>query len=72
MEEEHFEYEIVNGKVSNKNVGDCITYCPLHAKGKLDHSDVEHGKISTVDERGIFVRFKSNSGEKCKPENLHW
>lgn len=72
MEQEFFEYQIANGKVSNKNVGDNITYCPPHAKGNLSHSDVEQGRVSTVDERGIFVRFKSNSGAKCRPELLHW
>jgi hypothetical protein len=72
METINYEYEIANGKVSTKNVVDNITYCPPHAKGNCGHPDVEHGRISTVDERGIFVKFKANCGAKCNSENLHW
>jgi len=69
---EFFEYQIANGSISINNVTDNISYCPDHCKGNLAHSDVEHGKVSTVDERGVFVRFKGPNGEKCNPENLHW
>ena len=72
MEKEFYEYDIANGKVSSANIGDNITYCPPHVKGDCSHFDAEHGRISTVDERGIFVRFKSSSGQKCPTKNLYW
>jgi len=71
-EEDFFEYKIKNGLVSSKNVGHNIFYCPSHAKGNLAHEDVKYGKVSTVDERGVFVKFISDSGQKCPTKNLYW
>lgn len=70
--ENYIEYKIVNGIISNKNIEDNIIYCPNHAKGDLGHPDVEYGKVSTVDERGVFVRFVGPNGAKCRLENLYW
>jgi hypothetical protein len=34
-------------QVTEDHIGDPVTYIPNHAKGDVNHSDVEHGTISS-------------------------
>ena len=62
-------------KVTDLDFGKPVLYVPTHAKGDLNHPDVEEGVISEFNETFIFVKFAprnvSNS-EACNPADLHW
>jgi len=65
--------QFIEGKeLTNEDIGSPLTYIPTHADGNIQHSDVERGNLSSFNERGIWVRFKSANGEKCDPEDLRW
>jgi hypothetical protein len=44
---------------NNFQVGDEVLYIPLHAQGKADHKDCEHGVVTSLSRNGdtIFVRY---------------
>ncbi len=64
--------EIQNIKLERKHLGLFVTYIPNHAKGNPAHTDAERGIISTINNLGVWVRFKSPNGQKCNPDNLVW
>ena len=37
--------------------GDRVVYVPIHAHGDIGHKDVEHGTVSSINEKNVFVRF---------------
>ena len=65
----------------------CVAYVPTHARANqgapsysdLKHPDVERGKVSSVNERFVFVRFdhtvaklgwEGTTSQSCKPDDL--
>jgi hypothetical protein len=64
---------IIEGvQVTEDHIGDPVTYIPNHAKGDVNHSDVEHGTISSFNESCLFVRYKSACGESTPTNLLVW
>lgn len=59
-------------EVTEKNIGDPVTYIPNHAFGDASHKDCERGHISSFSDVTLWVRFKSATGESCDPQNLVW
>jgi hypothetical protein len=58
-------------KLSDFKQGDFVTYVPLHADGDLDHPDVEYGRVSSVNDKFVFVKFGGSMiGQPCYPEDL--
>lgn len=56
-----------------------VAYIPSHADGDINHPDVEFGKVSSTNEKYVFVKFEpqlSNFGwdgttsQACNPEDL--
>jgi hypothetical protein len=41
---------MMEDKSQEDHMGDPVTYIPNHAKGDVNHSDVEHGTISSFNE----------------------
>ena len=41
-------------------IGDPVIYVPHHANGDISHQDCERGKISSFNDRYVFVKFASN------------
>jgi hypothetical protein len=54
---------MIEGIQVTDHIGDPVTYIPNHAKGDVNHSDVEHGTISSFNESRLFVRYRSLRGE---------
>lgn len=57
------------------NVGDQVLYVPNHAKGNHGHPDCEHGLVSSMNDRFVFVRYVrsgmlQSTGEATLRENL--
>jgi len=38
-----------------------IAYIPTHAKGDIDHADVEHGFVTSSNDQVVFCRFWSKA-----------
>lgn len=49
--------------LTEADIGRNVTY-------HREHCDVEHGKLSSWNERFVFVRFKGPTGEACEPEDV--
>ena len=58
---------------------DRVLYVPTHAEGDQDHPDCEKGRVSTVTEKMVFVRFDKDvkllgwadaQAKACYPESL--
>jgi len=52
--------------------GQNVTYIPNHAYGDRKHPDCEHGKITSINEKYVFVKFNpySPGGQAVDPSNL--
>ena len=50
--------------------GDRVRYVPYHAQGNVRHQDCENGIVTSVSESFVFVRFKGETSEACKPDQL--
>jgi hypothetical protein len=50
-------------QVTEDHIGDPVTYIPNHAKGDVNHSDVEHGTISSFNESCVCEIQISMRGE---------
>lgn len=60
-------------KITDFTVGDPVTYIPNHANGDASHPDCERGHVSSIrdnDDKHIWVRFNSTSGQCCDITNL--
>lgn len=58
-------------ELTDEHIGSPVTYIPDHAESP-SHPDAERGVISSFNESGVWVRFKSATGEKCSPDKLVW
>ena len=48
-----------------------VAYIPNHAKGDLQHKDVEFGEVSSTNALLVFVKFNNGTTAKaCDPRNL--
>ena len=64
---------------AHNQIGNSVAYIPLHACGDINHPDVEYGKISSYNDRFIFVKFdkqlanlgwEETTAQSCLPESL--
>lgn len=65
--------------VESFNIGDEVVYIPNHAHGDRTHKDCKWGRVSSKNDRFVFVRFNEDvatfgwdgaTSQACKPENL--
>ena len=64
---------VIQGReVTEEDIDSPVTYIPTHANGNASHPDVERGRISSFNERTLWVRFKSINGESVNPKDLVW
>lgn len=56
-----------------------VSYVPMHANGNTEHPDVEHGVVSSVGRKYVFVKFeqsirlngvKNATAKACDPDTL--
>lgn len=66
------EHKIEGITVTEKNIGDLVTYVPRHVNGDANHKDAEKGNISSINDHFVFVKFKYASGQACRPDDLVW
>lgn len=59
--------------------GKKVLYVPNHAEGDIRHPDVESGRVSSCNDRYVFVRFDKHvaklgwsqtTSQACLPDNL--
>jgi hypothetical protein len=60
--------------------GTRVAYVPIHANGDITHPDVEHGTVSSSNEKGtVFVKFdkqllkfgwEGTTSQGCSPDSL--
>lgn len=51
--------------LSDFTVGQHVRYVPYHA-----HPDCENGVVSSISDKYVFVRFRGETGQACKPDQL--
>jgi hypothetical protein len=56
--------------LSDFKQGDRVRYVPYHAHGNVRHHDCENGIVTSVSDSVVFVRFKGETSEGCKPDQL--
>ena len=44
--------------------GDRVVYIPLHAKGDRNHKDCEHGIVSSITNKFVFVKYDKPGWKK--------
>jgi hypothetical protein len=44
-------------KLADFKPGERVIYLPIHANGDTNHADAEHGKVSSIGGRYVFVLF---------------
>lgn len=56
-----------------------VVYVPHHAQGNRNHADAEHGRVSSVNAKFVFVRFDRQvqalgwdqaTSQACDPDTL--
>lgn len=56
-----------------------VAYVPLHAHGDLTNPSVEHGTVSSKNDKNVFVRFdkqvsrfgwEGTTSQSCYPDSL--
>jgi hypothetical protein len=70
MENEYVQ--IVGGRqLTQDDIGNKVTYVPMHAGGDASHPDCEGGRIISWNSRGVFVDYGRN---RCltNAEDLIW
>lgn len=50
--------------------GQSVRYVPYHAHGDDNHADCENGTVTSVTEHYVFVRFKGETSQACKADQL--
>lgn len=59
--------------------GDRVAYVPGEANNNLSHPNVERGRVSSVNEKYVFVRFdktvaklgwQGTTSQSCRPDDL--
>lgn len=59
--------------LTDDDLGAQVTYVPMHAGGDRNHPDVEHGVITSFNDKFVFVRYaKVGSGVATDPRDLRW
>lgn len=62
----------IQGKeLTEKNIGDKVTYIPRHANGDASHPDSEGGRIKSWNDGGVFVDYVRNTA-RTNFEDLVW
>lgn len=70
---------MVERTVKDFQAGQRVVYIPNHAQGDNKHPDCEHGKVSSVNDSCVFVRFDKYvqrfgwdgaTSQGCQPYNL--
>ena len=51
-------------------VGKHVRYVPYHAAGDVRHEDCETGVVTSTNDTYVFVRFKGETSQACKPDQL--
>jgi hypothetical protein len=51
-------------------IGSHVSYVPRHAKGQVEHPDIEYGVVTGQNEKYIFVRFGSEKISKAVTVDL--
>lgn len=64
-------------KLTEADKGKIVSYIPGHANGNRSHPDVEHGNISSWNDKVIFVRYVRRgipqlTAAATSPEDLVW
>lgn len=59
-------------ELTDFRAGDEVLYVPYHAKGNLRHMDCERGRVNSVSDHFVFVRFERSAlcSQACKPDQL--
>jgi len=56
-----------------------VAYVPTHAHGDITHRDVEHGTVSSLNTKNVFVKFdkqllkfgwEGTTSQSCDPRDL--
>lgn len=51
--------------------GQLVRFLPNHAAGDREHPDCENGRVTSTNDRFVFVRFgQSEGGQACNPDQL--
>lgn len=59
------------GDQGNITEGELVLYLPLHVNGDIHHKDVEQGRVSSVGQVAVFVRFGDrHTAQACNPSDL--
>jgi hypothetical protein len=57
-------------ELSAYNAGDMVRYVPYHAHGDIRHKDCENGRVTSRNDTYVFVRFRGETSQACKPDQL--
>lgn len=69
----------LNSERTNFEPGDDVTYMPSQAHGDRYHPDCEQGRVSSVNDKYVFVKFNAKvarlgwegtTAEACDPNTL--
>ena len=72
-------FHSLNMKMQEAKSSKRVIYVPTHAHGNINHPDCEHGKISSANEKFVFVKFdkqveklgwNGTTSRSCRPEYL--
>ena len=63
--------KIQNTELTEKEIGEVVTYCPPHAKMNPNHKDAERGRIKSFNDKFVFVDYIRNVAA-TPPELLIW
>lgn len=70
---------LANSSTESFRVGERVVYIPGHAEGDISHPDCECGKVSSTNEKFVFVRFDQHvkkfgwdgaTSQACDPSDL--
>lgn len=51
--------------------GQLVRFVPSHADGDINHPDCENGRVTSTNDKYVFVRFgHSEGGQACNPDQL--
>jgi hypothetical protein len=62
--------DLAEPSVIDFHPGDHVRYVPYHAYGDHKHPDCENGKVTSTNEFYVFVRFRGETSQACKPDQL--
>ncbi len=56
--------------VHSFDIGDEVRFVPMHAEGNMQHPDCENGRVTSKNERYVFVSFNNFGPQACSPSQL--